>query len=100
MKKTLLLTVISVWTTISFGQHHSDKNNQPDSVVVFVSFIVETNGSITHINTNKIKCKLCSNEYKKNIENEAIRVVKEMPKRNGHKQKTKYVLPLTFKRED
>lgn len=100
MKKTFLIAIMSVLTTISYGQINSDKNNQPDSVRVFVSFIAETDGSITNVKADKIECNNCSKKYKKSIVDEAIRVVKEMPKLNEHKQRTKYVLPIKFKLED
>lgn len=89
-------------TAIGYGQNNSDRNNQPDSARVFVSFIEETDGSITNVNADKIECKTCSKKYKKSIADEAIRVVKEMPKLNEymHKQRTKYVLPIKFKLED
>ncbi len=91
---------MSVLTTLSYGQSNSDKNNQPDSVRVFVSFIAEIDGSITNVKVNKIECKACSKKYKKNIGDEALRVIKEMPKLNEHKQRTKYVLPIKFKLEN
>lgn len=100
MKKTLLIAIMSVLTTISYGQNNSEKNNQPDSVRVFVSFIAETDGSVTNVKVDKIECKACSKKYKKNIGEEATRLVKEMPKLNEHKQRTKYVLPIKFKLED
>ncbi len=92
--------ILSVITNISYGQNNSDKNNQPDSVRVFVSFIVETNGSITDVKADKIECTTCSEKYKNSIEEEAVRVVKEMPKLKEHKQRTKYILPIKFKIED
>jgi hypothetical protein len=100
MKKILLIAILSVFTTISYGQNNSEKNNQPDSARVFVSFIAETDGSITNVKVDKIECKTCSKKYKKSIKEEAVRVVKVIPKLNEHKQRTKYVLPIKFKLED
>lgn len=100
MNKTLLIALFSFLTTISFGQKISDKNNQPDSVSVFVSFIAKTDGSITNVKIDKLKCDNFTKKYKKSISKTAIRVVKDMPKLNKHKELTKYVIPIKFKLED
>jgi hypothetical protein len=100
MRKTLLIAIMSTFTTISYGQVNSHKKNEPDSVRVFVSFVSEIDGSITNVKVHKIECKACSKKYKKSIEDEALRVVKEIPKLNEHRQRTKYILPMKFKFED
>ena len=52
-------------TTISYGQKNSDKNNQPESARVFISFIAETDGSITNVKIDKLKFKNWSEKLKK-----------------------------------
>jgi len=67
MKKTLIIGLLSISTFFSFGQQSENHNNQADSARVFVSFIVETDGSITDVKIDKLECFKCSKTFKKNI---------------------------------
>ena len=96
MKKLLTALLILFTTQIIYGQSTNSKY-QTDSTIVYVSFTVETSGKIGTVKLKKIKCKGCSKEYKKNISNEAIRVIKEMPDWKEHTLRTKYILPIKFK---
>ena len=100
MKRILIISVISLLTSFAYGQESKNKNNQPDSAKVFVSFVVETDGSITDVKVDKVECSKCSKLYKKNIKKEAIRVVSEMPNWEAHKERIKYILPIKFKFDD
>tara|TARA_B100001063_G_scaffold153506_1_gene143192 strand:+ start:170 stop:472 length:303 start_codon:yes stop_codon:yes gene_type:complete len=100
MKKTLIIGLLSISTFFSFGQQSESHNNQADSARVFVSFIVETDGSITDVKIDKLECFKCSKTFKKNIKKEAVRVVRATPNMGEQKEKVKYVLPIKFKLED
>ena len=61
---------------------------------VMVSFVVETDGSLTDV---KVARKVFPS-----LDNEAVRVVKKMPKwipgtQNDHPVRVRYVLPIVFK---
>ena len=100
MKKTLIIGLLSISTFFSFGQQSENHNNQADSARVFVSFIVETDGSITDVKIDKLECFKCSKTFKKNIKKEAVRVVRATPNMGEQKEKVKCVLPIKFKLED
>lgn len=77
-----------------------NQSDQADSATVFVSFIVETTGKITHVEVSKIKCKKCSKEFKENLKSEAIRIIKSMPDLETRKERIKYFQPIKFKLTD
>jgi hypothetical protein len=100
MKKSLLIAILSLLTTFVYGQKKSDRNTEPDSVRVIVSFISEIDGTITNIKFKKIECKNCSKKFKKSIKESAIKIIQSLPKINEHKQRIRYIQPIKFKFED
>ena len=79
---------------------------------VLVGFVVEADGRITEVKTvrfvpvidskEKSKPATIAMNLQKELEDEAIRVVKAMPKwipaqKDGHAVRSKYVLPVTFR---
>ena len=94
---------------ISFGQTtdssitktNSKTINQKDNVdtvIVYVSFILETTGKLSNIKISKIKCRHCSKEFKENIKSEVLRVIESMTDFDPPKERTKFTQPiiLTF----
>lgn len=71
----------------------SAKNNKQEGRV-FIGFVVEKDGSVTNISVLRGVCE--------DLDNEAIRVVKAMPKwnpgmKNGKSVRVQYTLPIVFK---
>lgn len=100
MKKLFLIGILSFLATYTYGQKNFGRNAKPDSIRVLVSFIVEIDGTMTNVKIEKIECKKCSKAYKKNISDEALRIVKKTANLSEHKQRTKYTLPVKFNYED
>ena len=100
MKTTWMIGLMCVFTTFCFGQESKKQLNNRDSAIVLVSFIVNLNGSITKVKIKNFECSACSEEDKKNYQDEAIRVVKATPNMGERKEKARYLLPIKFKTED
>ena len=79
---------------VKYPKDAKDKNQ---SGKVFVSFVVEKDGSVTEVKVLKGVCE--------SIDNESVRVVKSMPnwkpgKQKGEPVRVSYCLPITFKLGD
>ena len=78
------------------NDNRTNKNNPADSATVFVSFVIETTGKITHVEVYKVSCKKCSKGFKENIQSEAISVIKSMPDFEPQKERVKFIQPIKF----
>lgn len=79
-----------------FGQNSNDDKIQSDSALVFISFIVELDGSITHIKAKKVECDTCNRRRKKELKKEAIRMLKIMPNMVQQTKRLRCTLPIRF----
>ena len=100
MKKLFWIGIFCLQVTFCHSQNTSKEYNQNDSATVFISFVIESDGTINKVKLEKIECTNCSKKDKKKIGNEAIKVVNEMPKLPNHKKRTKYLLPIKIKTKD
>ena len=100
MKKSIIITLFLFVPVFSFGQSSENQSIPSDSAKVYVSFIVETDGSVTNVKVDRVECPGCSNKFKKSIKKESIRVVKETPNMGIQEHRLKYVLPIKVKIED
>lgn len=103
MTRLFILTFILFLAlpNVSFGQIDSislsNQANQVDSAIVFISFIVETNGKITNVKVSKIKCRKCDKEYKESLKTEAIKLIQAMPEWEPQVVRVRYIQPIKFK---
>jgi hypothetical protein len=100
MKKSIIITLFLFVPVFSFGQSSENQSIPSDSAKVYVSFIVETDGSVTNVKVDRVECPGCSNKFRKSIKKESIRVVKETPNMGIQEHRLKYVLPIKVKIED
>ena len=100
MKKLFWIGIFCLQATYCLSQNTSKEYNQDDSATVFISFVIETDGTINKVKLEKIECTNCSKKDKNRLGDEAIKVVKEMPKLPNHKKRTKYLLPVKIKTQD
>ena len=84
--------------TISSNSIDSISTNQifSDSAIVYVSYILLTSGQVSHVRVEKIICPKCERAFKKNLKEEAIRVISEMPPFDPPKEIVKFMVPLKF----
>lgn len=113
LKIIIILSIITFGFTL-IGQAKSimkvkcissfqDTINKEDtaSCVIYVSFIVEIDGSITNVRVDSLQCDE-SRRHIRSLKKEAIRVVKSMPKFkpqkiDGELVRTKFTMPIRFK---
>ena len=56
MKKSIIITLFLFVPVFSFGQSSENQSIQSDSAKVYVSFIVETDGSVTNVKVDRVEC--------------------------------------------
>jgi protein TonB len=103
---TFGFTLIGQAKTINkfeFKTNFQDTINTEDTsiCVIYVSFIVEIDGSITNISVDSLQCDN-SKRHIRSLKKEAIRVVKSMPKFkpqkiDGELVRAKFTMPIRFK---
>lgn len=77
------------------------KDYQVDEALVVVMFQLETDGSVSNVQTARVQCKRCSAKFKRQLRAEAERKLRAMPTFPPPSKATRYNLPLRFQfRED
>jgi hypothetical protein len=83
-------------TSVSNNLFDSEHIEKIDSSIVYVSFKVQKNGKITNVEVIEIKCQNCDKKLRKDLQSEAIRIIKSMPDWQPNSVSVTYVQPLRF----
>jgi len=116
--KTLTLVAIIISGLILTGEINSleaqvidNKNQYQDSVnsdtiaaIVNVRFMVNKSGQVKRVRAVSIECEICDKEFKKQLKQEAVRIVRSMPDwtsdEDGKPRNVWFNLPITMVLKD